>query len=142
MIKIIKRIICAVLIIAIGIIFISIKYSKPKDPVEKDLEVIKTIADKFGDELEQIGIDEEKVDEIIAEIEEYNNETKYVITFDIRNETNPILNMTLHLPVDKEFFDSVEVGDSVAKEKIAELEEFSDNFGEWTVTVKDKMVRE
>ena len=118
--------------------------SNREDPVEKDIETIKNIVDMFEDELANLGIDKEMVDNAIVEIEKLNEETKFVIAFDIQNDTNPILNAELYLPVNEEFFNSVEIGDVVAEEEIKKIENFiqlDEDFGEWTVIIKDKIVR-
>ena len=143
--RIFKKVIVLVIIAILCISFISYRYASQQDPVEKDIETIKKIANAFEDELEHFGIDKETVDEIVAEIEEYNKETKYVITFDVQNDTNPILSTTLHLPVDEAFFNSVEIGDIIAKEKLQVIEDFmqlDENFGSWVIVIKDKEIRE
>lgn len=114
------------------------------DPVAKDLETIKSIANTFEDKLASVGIEKEEVDNAIAAIEKYNKAAKYVIEFDIKNDTNPILSTSLHLPVDEEFFNSVNVGDKIAQEEFEKFEEFaqvSAKLGGWTITVKEKFVR-
>ena len=115
------------------------------DPVGKDIETVKNIANKLEDELEYFGVNKEMIDSAISKIEELNEETKYIIEFSIQNNTNPILSTTLHLPVYEEFFNSVEVGDVIAEEelkKIADLAHFNENIGDWTIAIKDKVVRD
>ena len=143
--KTIRRIIYLVLIILLCVAFVSIRYSSHEDPVQKDIENIQKVADIFEDELADFGVDKEIVDDVIAKIEEYNKETKYIIVFNIKNDTNPILSTTLHLPVNEEFFNSVEIGDKISEEEIKKLEELANlgqNFGSWTITIKDKEIRE
>ena len=115
---------------------------QPEDPVKKDLETIKAAADIFEDELANLGVDEDMVDDVITKIEEYNEETKYVIAFDVKNETMPILNTVIHLPVDKDIFDSVEVGDRIAEDVLANIEQFNQQLDGWIITVHEKIVRE
>lgn len=143
--KLIKRIIFLLLTIAVLAFLSRIifkEYISNKDPVQKDLEVIETIVDMFEDKLTELGIDEEMVDDVITKIEEYNNETKYVIAFNIENENYSVINTKIHLPVDKDFFDSVEIGDRIAEEEIKNFEQFSQFLGDWVITVEDKIVRE
>lgn len=143
--KMVKKIIILIVIVLLCVGLISMRYVSQKDPVEKDIETLKKFANVFEDELEHIGIDKETVNDAIAKIEEYNKETKYVIAFDIQNDTNPILSTTLHLPVEKNFFDSVEIGDVIAEEELQMLEDFiqlDDDFGDWTIIIKDKEIRE
>lgn len=112
------------------------------DPVEKDLKTIQTVADMFEDKLTELGVDEQMVNDVINEIEEYNKETNYVIAFNVKNETNSIINLSIHLPVDETFFNSVEIGDLITEEKIGNFEELNQFLNGWAITVKDKIVRE
>lgn len=92
-----------------------------------------------------MGIDKETVDEAISKIEEFNEQTQYVIVFQIQNNTNPILSTTLHLPVDEDFFNSVNAGDTIKKEeldKIQELAQFNEELGNWTIIIKEKIIRD
>ena len=136
-------IICLVIL---GAAFVySTLHSDKTDIVEKDIDTIKNIVSVFEDELTNVGIDKEMVDNAIAKIEEFNKETKYVITFDIQNDTNPILSTKINLPVEEEFFNSVEIGDVIAQEKLQMFEEFvhlDQKFGNWIIVIKDKIIRE
>lgn len=133
------------LAILTGAFIYSIIHSDKTDPVEKDIDAIKNVVNVFEDELEDIGIDKEMVDDAIVKLEEFNEKTKYVITFDIQNDTNPILSTELNLPVDEELFNSVEIGDVVAEEKLQILEDFvklDQKIGDWIIVVKDKIIRD
>lgn len=134
-----KKSICLILAI---LMMVMAGCSKQEDPVKKDLETVKVVADIFEEELASFGVDEEMVDTVLTKIEEYNEEAKYVIAFDVQNETMPILNMVIHLPVDESFFNSVEIGDRVAEEVLENIEQFDQSLGGWIITVKDKIVRE
>ena len=141
--KLIYIIIGVVICLAI-ISSVFMHYSHSEDPVEKDIETIKNIVNMFEDELANFGIDKEIVDNAIVKLEELNEETKCVIAFDIQNDTNPILNAELYLPVTEEFFNNVEIGDKVAEEELEKIEGFiqlDEDFGEWTIIIKDKIVR-
>lgn len=142
-----KKIIYIIIGVVICLAIISgvfMHYSYSEDPVEKDIETIKDIVNMFEDELANFGIDKEMVDNAIIKLEELNEETKCVIAFDIQNDTNPILNAELYLPVTEEFFNNVEIGDKVAEEELKKIEGFiqlDEDFGEWTIIIKDKIVR-
>ena len=138
--KIMKKMFCGLLVCLMCFSIVGCK--KQEDPVEKDLETIKTVADMLDEKLIEFGIDKEMVDDIISDIEEFNKETKYVIAFDIKSESNSILNMTIHFPVEKEFFDSVEIGDRVIEEELKNLEYIDQSLEDLIVAVKEKIVRE
>ena len=68
--KILKRLLIFVIILAllaVGINF-AIGYYLPKDPVQKDIEIIQTIVDTFEDQLIDAGIDKEMIDETIQKM--------------------------------------------------------------------------
>ena len=88
-------------LVVLGIALFCIRVQK--DPVTNDIEIIRNVADIFEDQLADLGINKETVDSAIEKIEELNKKTKYIIEFDIQNDTNPILGTTLHLPVEEEF---------------------------------------
>lgn len=116
-------------------------FDSKKDPVQKDIENIQNIVNTFEPQLENMGIDKEVVDEAISKIEELNEQTQYVIVFQIKNNTNPILSTTLHLPVDENFFNSVNVGDTIKKEELDKIQ-FDEELGNWTIIIKEKIIRE
>lgn len=130
-------------LVVLGVLFISL--AAKNDPVKSDVETIKNVATIFKDELADLGVDEEAINNAIEKIEKLNEETKYIIAFNIKNDTNPILSTTLHLPVEEEFFNSVEIGDVIGEEEIKKIEDIAQlnkDIGSWTVVVKDKKVRE
>lgn len=130
-------------LVILGILFISL--TAKNDPVKNDVETIKNIATIFKDELADLGVDEETINNTIEKIEELNEETKYIVAFNIKNDTNPILSTTLHLPVEEEFFNRVEIGDIIGEEEIKKIEDIAQlnsDIGSWTVMVKDKKIRE
>ena len=148
MLKKILYILLGILIclVILGAVFVySIFHSDKTDPVEKDIDTIKNVVNMFEDELVDLGADKEVIDEAITKLEEFNKETKYVITFDIQNDSNSILSTKINLPVEEEFFNSVEIGDVVAEEELQKIEEFaqfSQSLGSWTIVVENKIIRE
>jgi hypothetical protein len=138
-----KKIIYLILVVILCIAFSGCK-PQPEDPVEKDLDTLKTIVNILGDELTNLGIEKQIADDVIMKIEEYNKEAKYVIAFDIKNETIAILNMTIHLPVEKAFFDSVEIGQNITESEIKSIqgaEHIDFSLDGWIITVHDKIER-
>lgn len=139
-----KKLTCLILIIILCFFIVGCE-KQQEDPVEKDLETVKTITNVFEDELASFGVDEKMVDDAISKVIEYNNKTECVIAFDIKNEAVAILNMTIHLPVEKEFFDSVEIGHEITEDEIKSIDgvgQIDFSLDGWTITVKDKIERE
>lgn len=87
----------------------------------------------------------------IVDIKEENGTAKYVITFEIK-QSHFSLDLGKHLkdamnaikieiPVDKEYFDNVEVGDTINNDFRVGSLVMKGSFGSWDVTVKSKDIR-
>lgn len=87
----------------------------------------------------------------IVDIKEGNGTAKYVITFEIK-QSHFSLDIGKHLkdamnaieieiPVDKEYFDSVEVGDTINDDFRVGSLVMKGSFGSWDITVKSKDIR-
>lgn len=87
----------------------------------------------------------------IVDIKEENGTAKYVITFEIK-QSHFSLDLGKHLkdamnaieieiPVDKEYFDNVEVGDTINNDFRVGSLVMKGSFGSWDVTVKGKDIR-
>ena len=145
-----KKLFCIllVIIVVICVILIGVSHLVKRTleaPVEENIETLKELAVTFEDELEKVGIEKEQVDAAIEKIEELNEETNCVIAFNIQNNHSPFLGMVMHFPVPQEFFDSVNEGDIITSEHIAQYEELaqlSEMLNDWTVTVDSKILRD
>lgn len=87
----------------------------------------------------------------IVDIKEGNGTAKYVITFEIK-QSHFSLDLGKHLkdamnaieieiPVDKEYFDNVEVGDTINNDFRVGSLVMKGSFGSWDVTVNSKDIR-
>lgn len=87
----------------------------------------------------------------IVDIKVENGTEKYVVTFNI-SQSHFTLDLTQHMkdsmndisiqiPVDKEYYDSVEVGDTIADDFRMGSLIFKGSFGNWDITVEDKSVQ-
>ena len=87
----------------------------------------------------------------IADIKVENGTAKYVVTFNIKqshftldlseymkDEMNDIF---IQIPVDKEYYDSVEVGDTIADDFRMGSLVMKGSFGNWDITVEDKEIQ-
>lgn len=112
------------------------------DPVVNDLEKMESIAERFGDKLEGMGISKEAIDNMIEDVKEYNKTAEYIVAVEIQNVTVPMLKTTLHLPTDDIFYNSVEIGDILTEEQLASLNVPEEYLTGWQITIVDKMTRE
>ena len=106
---------------------------------------------KLEDEIVQLETERDRLNEEILNTKIDNGLAKYVITFNIK-QTHFTLDIGEHLkdtmndisieiPVDKEYYDSVEVGDTIDDSFRVGSFIWKGSFGNWEVTVESKDIR-
>ena len=106
---------------------------------------------KLESEIVQLEAERDRLNEEILDTKIDNNLAKYVITFNIK-QTHFTLDIGEHLkdamndisieiPVDKEYYDSVEVGDTIDDSFRVGSFIWKGSFGNWKVTVESKDIR-
>lgn len=87
----------------------------------------------------------------ITDIKVENGTAKYIITFNIKQShftldigqhlKDEMNDISIQIPVDKEYYDNVKVGDTIADNfRIGSLI-FKGSFGNWDITVEDKCIQ-
>ena len=106
---------------------------------------------KLESEIAQLEAERDRLNEEILNTKIDNGLAKYVITFNIK-QTHFTLDIEEHLkdtmndisieiPVDKEYYDSVEIGDTIDNSFRVGSFIWKGSFGNWKVTVESKDVR-
>ena len=106
---------------------------------------------KLEDEIAQLETERDRLNEEILNTKIDNGLAKYVITFNIK-QTHFTLDIGEHLkdsmndisieiPVDKDYYDSVEVGDVIDDSFRMGSFIWKGSFGNWKVTVESKDIR-
>ena len=106
---------------------------------------------KLESEIAQLEAERDRLNEEILNTKIDNNLAKYVIAFNIK-QTHFTLDIGEHLkdamndisieiPVDKEYYDSVEVGDTIDDSFRVGSFIWKGSFGNWKVTVESKDIR-
>ena len=106
---------------------------------------------KLESEIAQLEAERDRLNEEILNTKTDNGLAKYVITFNIK-QTHFTLDIGEHLkdamndisieiPVDKEYYDSVEVGDTIDDSFRVGSFIWKGSFGNWKVTVESKNIR-
>lgn len=106
---------------------------------------------KLESEIAQLKAERDRLNEEILNTKIDNGLAKYVITFNIK-QTHFTLDIGEHLkdsmndisieiPVDKEYYDSVEVGDVIDDSFRMGSFIWKGSFGNWKVTVESKNIR-
>ena len=106
---------------------------------------------KLESEIAQLEAERDRLNEEVLDTKIDNNLAKYVIAFNIK-QTHFTLDIGEHLkdamndisieiPVDKEYYDSVEVGDTIDDSFRVGSFIWKGSFGNWKVTVESKDIR-
>ena len=102
-------------------------------------------------EIQELEIQKENLENQIVDIKEEKGIAKYVVTFEIK-QSHFSLDITKHIkdamnaieieiPVDKEYYDNVDVGDTINDDFRVGSLVMKGSFGSWDVTVKGKDIR-
>ena len=106
---------------------------------------------KLEDEIAQLETERDRLNEEILNTKIDNGLAKYVITFNIKQThftldigehlKDAMNDITIEIPVDKEYYDSVEVGDVIDDSFRVGSFIWKGSFGNWKVTVESKNIR-
>ena len=87
----------------------------------------------------------------IVDIKVENGTAKYIVTFNIKQNhftldlsehmKDEMNDISIQIPVDKEYYDSVEVGDTIADDFRMGYLVMKGSFGNWDITVEDKEIQ-
>ena len=87
----------------------------------------------------------------IADIKVDNGTAKYIVTFNIKQShftldlsehmKDEMNDISIQIPVDKEYYDSVEVGDTIADNFRMGSLVMKGSFGNWDIIVEDKEIQ-
>ena len=106
---------------------------------------------KLKDEIAQLETERDRLNEEILNTKIDNGLAKYVITFNIKQShftldlgehlKDAMNDITIEIPVDKEYYDSVEVGDVIDDSFRMGSFIWKGSFGNWKVTVESKGIQ-
>lgn len=113
----------------------------------EDLEIKK---ENLLSEIEQLEIEKQDVKAEISQAKEENGTAKYVVTFkikqshitlDIKEHIKDNMNaIMLDVPVDKEYYDMLSIGDVIEDEFRMGSLIMHGSFGNWVITVENKTI--
>lgn len=129
----------------IGVTFVSLVGCTSKE------EYLNENITELEAEIAQLESERDSLKDEIVDIKVENGTAKYVITFNIK-QNHYTLDLTEHMkdemnaisiqiPVDKEYYDSVEVGDTIDDSFRMGSLVMKGSFGSWDITVEDKMIQ-
>lgn len=144
-----KRIIIIVMALCICISFMGC--ATEEEVLNSNIAELETRVSELKSEISNLETERNALANEITDIKIENGTAKYVVTFNIKqshftldigqhlkDEMNAI---SIQIPVDKEYYDSVEVGDTIADDfRMGSLVLYS-SFGSWDITVEDKSIQ-
>ena len=114
-------------------------------------EYLNTEIDGLKAEISELENQRDSLKSEIADIKVENGTAKYVITFNIKQShftldlsehmKDTMNDISIQIPVDKEYYDSVEVGDTIADDFRMGSLVMKGSFGSWDITVEDKEIQ-
>lgn len=147
--KVMKIIIALVLTVSICI---SLTGCMSEEEILNDnIAALERRVSELETEISNLETERDTIANEITDIKIENGTAKYVITFNIK-QSHFTLDLSQHLkdemneisiqiPVDKEYYDSVEVGDTIADDFRMGSLIMQGSFGNWDITVEDKTIQ-
>lgn len=115
-----------------------------------DIAKLETDVLNLQTEIAELEAEKHALEESIVDIKVENGTAKYVLTINIRqrhftldlNEhfKDAMNDISIQIPVDKEYYDSVDIGDTIDDSFRMGSFIFKGSFGSWDITVEDKQI--
>ena len=121
---------------------------------EKELSAniikLEKMASELEDDVHNLETQKRMLENEIRDIKIQSNTAKYIVTLNIKQShftldlgqhlKDEMNDISIQIPVDKEYFDSVNVGDTIADDFRMGSLIFKGSFGNWKVTVQAKEI--
>ena len=114
-------------------------------------EYLQSEIDALNAEITQLESQRDSLKNEIVDIKVENGTAKYVVTFNIKQShftldigqhlKDEMNDICIQIPVDKEYYDSIKVGDTIADDFRMGSLIMKGSFGNWDVTVEDKEIQ-
>lgn len=138
------------ILLAIILLFSFAGCTKSEESLNKDVSKLETEVSQLEIEVAELEAKRDALKEEIVDLNIENGTAKYVVTFKIK-QTHFTLDLTEHfkdamndisisIPVDKEYYNSVEVGDEIDDSFRLGSFIFKGSFGSWDISVEDKEI--
>lgn len=140
-----------ILAIIFCICFSFVGCASEEQVLNSNIVELETRVSELESEISQLEAERDTLTNEITDIKIENSTAKYVITFNIRQQhysldvtdylKDSMNDISISIPVDKEYYDSVEVGDTIADDFRVGSAIFKGSFGSWNITVEDKTIQ-
>lgn len=122
-----------------------------EDKLNSDIIKLETRVVDLKSEIEDLKTEKDALTNEITDVKIENGTAKYIVTFNIKQShftldisqhlKDSLNDISIQIPVDKEYYDSVEVGDVVADDFRVGSLIFKGSFGNWDVRIEDKVIQ-
>ena len=144
-----KRIICTIMMLVVCFSFAGCVESE--EALNSNINALKTEISVLEDEISQLESEKNSLQEEITVHKVATGTAKYIVTFrisqkhltlDLGNILKDAMNdISIQIPVDKEYYDSVEIGDIIDDSFRLGPFVFKGSFGSWNIAVENKEVK-
>jgi outer membrane murein-binding lipoprotein Lpp len=138
-------------IVALCICISLVGCASEEEMLNKDIVKLENRVSELKSEISNLETKRNALLNEVTDIKIENGTAKYIITFNIKQShftldigqhlKDEMNDISIQIPVDKEYYDNVKVGDTIADNfRIGSLI-FKGSFGNWDITVEDKCIQ-
>ena len=119
--------------------------------IKLEISALEETMSELKSEVAELTAERDALKDEIVDIKVENGTAKYIVTFNISQShftldlsqhfKDAMNDITIQIPVDKEYYDSVEVGDTINDDFRMGSLIFAGSFGNWDIKVKDKCIQ-
>ena len=145
-----KKVIAIIMILVMFFIFAGCGRTQ-EEKLSEEVITLENKVNTLKSEVSDLETQKETLEKEIVDIKVENGTAKYVITFNIKQEhysldisqhlKDSMNDVSISIPVDKEYYDSVEVGDIIDDSFRVGSAIFKGSFGSWNISVENKEIR-
>ena len=144
-----KRVVSFLLALVISLFFAGCAESE--EVLSSNIESLKAEITVLEDEISRLENEKTSLQEEVTDLKVETGTAKYIVTFKISQKhftldlgdilKDAMNDISIQVPVDKEYYDSVEVGDTIDDSFRLGSFVFKGSFGSWNVTVENKEIQ-
>lgn len=138
-------------IVALCICISLVGCASEEEMLNKDIVKLENRVSELKSEISNLETKRNALLNEVADIKIENGTAKYIITFNIKQShftldigqhlKDEMNDISIQIPVDKEYYDNVKVGDTIADNFRIGSFIFKGSFGNWDITVEDKCIQ-
>ena len=139
------------LLVALVVSFSFVGCTESEEVLSSNIESLKTEISVLEDEISRLESEKSSLQEEVTGLKVETGNAKYIITFNISQKhftldlgdylKDAMNDISIQVPVDKEYYDSVEIGDTIDDSFRLGSFVFKGSFGSWSVTVENKEIQ-